>query len=101
MREARRGGRGVDRGPRLSWLSRVAVAPASWARSSRIATNRQLQTLVQCRSRRFTASLLSRSVLYFVRNVVVTIVFNVPKNNALVAADPATPMVLAYLSTTS
>ena len=56
-----------------SWLSRVAVVPCVVGKSSRIATNRQLQTLGQCRSRRFTASLPSRSVLYFVGNVVVTI----------------------------
>lgn len=37
-----------------------------------------------------TMYLLSGSLLYFLGNVVVTIVFNVPKNNALAAADPTT-----------
>ena len=35
--------------------------------------------------------LLSGGLVYFVGNIVVTILFNVPRNNALAAANPASP----------
>ena len=45
--------------------------------------------------------LLTGSTMYFISNIVVTIVFNVPKNNALAAANPAAPKVLVCGPTTS